>query len=102
MVAAYKSEVGKGHEARVRELFRAFDGRQKLHDRSLPRFCRVERREVGGEEFDLVAEVGDAYWIGEVKARPARGGSLSVWPGSRDRRSVKPGRLGCGCGTWRT
>lgn len=73
MIAAYRREVGKGHEARVRELFRAFDGRQKLHGRSLPRFRRVERQELVGEEFDLVAEVDDAYWIGEVKARPVRG-----------------------------
>ncbi|MFQ6057991.1 MAG: ATP-binding protein [Anaerolineae bacterium] len=72
MIAAYRREVGKGHEARMRELFRAFDGRQKLHGRSLPRFRRVERREIAGEEFDLVAEVDGAYWVGEIKARPVR------------------------------
>lgn len=72
MIAAYRSEVGKGHEARVRELFRAFDGRQRLHGRSLPRFRRVERQKLVGEEFDLVAEVDGACWIGEVKASPVR------------------------------
>ena len=70
MVAAYKSEIGKGHEARVRELFRAFDGRQKMHGRALPRFTRVERKEIAGEEFDLVAEADGRYWVGEIKARP--------------------------------
>ena len=72
MIAAYRTEVGKDHEARGRELFRAFDGRQKLHGRSLPHFRRVERQEIAGEEFDLVAEVNGAYWIGEVKASPVR------------------------------
>lgn len=70
MLAAYRSEIGKGDEARVRELFRSFDGRQKLHGRTLPRFIRVERRSIAGEEFDLVAEADGEYWVGEVKARP--------------------------------
>jgi AAA+ ATPase superfamily predicted ATPase len=72
MLAAYRTEIGKGHEARVRELFRAFDGRQRLHGHILPRFSAVETKGALGEEFDLVAEAGGKYWIGEIKARPAR------------------------------
>lgn len=72
MLAAYRTEVGKGHEARVRELFRAFDGRQRLHGRLLPRFVSVDTMVQFGEEFDLVARSGEKYWIGEIKARPAR------------------------------
>lgn len=72
MVAAYRTEIGKGHEARVRELFRAFDGHQQLHGRILPRFATVERKIVSGEEFDLVADADGKYWIGEIKAVAAR------------------------------
>ena len=72
MVAAYRSEIGKGHEARVRELFRAFDGRQRLHGRTLPRFTRVERKTIAGDEFDLVAEADGGYWVAEIKARPVQ------------------------------
>ncbi len=72
MVAAYRTEVGKGHEARVRELFRAFDGRQRLHGRLLPRFISVNTMVESGEEFDLVGQTGEKYWIGEIKARPTR------------------------------
>ncbi|MFQ6014098.1 MAG: ATP-binding protein [Anaerolineae bacterium] len=76
MIAAFKTEIGKGHESRVRELFRSFDGRQKLHGRTLPRFIHVDRQEMAGEEFDLVGEIEEGYWIGEIKAGPVRVGEV--------------------------
>jgi AAA+ ATPase superfamily predicted ATPase len=68
MIETYKQEIGKGNEARIRELFVAFDGRATLRDLRLPRFERASAEVIGGEEFDVVAwRPGQRVWIVEVK-----------------------------------
>jgi predicted transcriptional regulator len=70
MITAYKQENGKGVEARVRELFRAFDGRISLHEKKLPKFDEVEQRVIRGAEFDIAAQYKNGYWFVEVKTSP--------------------------------
>lgn len=70
MITAYKQENGKGVEARVRELFRAFDGRISLHEKKLPKFDEVEQRIIRGDEFDIAAQYKKGYWFVEVKTSP--------------------------------
>jgi AAA+ ATPase superfamily predicted ATPase len=67
MIAAFKQELGKGNEARVRELFRMFDGKTKINGKKLPKFADVQRVVIMGEEFDILARINKAYWAVEVK-----------------------------------
>ncbi|MGP8323619.1 MAG: AAA family ATPase [Methanosarcinaceae archaeon] len=67
MITAYRRELGKGSESRVRELFRDFGGLE-LHHTKLPKFTEVEQRVIDGNEFDIVARYGEHYWIAEVKS----------------------------------
>jgi len=67
MIAAFKQELGKGNEARVRELFRMFDGKTKINGKKLPKFDDVQRVVIIGEEFDILARINKAYWAVEVK-----------------------------------
>lgn len=70
MITAFKSEIGKGNEARIRELFAAFDGRSSVRGLRLPRFESVASQEVDGEVYDIVAHRQGKVWIAEVKDRP--------------------------------
>jgi hypothetical protein len=68
MIDTYKQELGKGNEARIRELFVAFDGRATLRDLRLPRFERVTTGMIDNEEYDVIAwQQGQRVWIAEVK-----------------------------------
>jgi AAA+ ATPase superfamily predicted ATPase len=68
MIDTYKQELGKGNEARIRELFVAFDGRTMLRDLRLPRFERVTTGMINNEEYDVIAwQQGQQVWIAEVK-----------------------------------
>lgn len=70
MLAAFKAEIGKGNEARIRELFAAFDGRASVRGLRLPRFESVAAQVVDGEAYDIVAHRKGKVWIAEVKDRP--------------------------------
>ncbi len=73
MIQTFKEELGKGNEARVRELFMAFDGRLTFKGLRLPKFSDVRAEIVDGAEIDIFATpdgVGErscARWVGEVK-----------------------------------
>jgi AAA+ ATPase superfamily predicted ATPase len=68
MIDTYKQELGKGNEARIRELFAAFDGRATLRDLRLPHFERVTAGLADSEEYDVIAwRQGGQVWIAEVK-----------------------------------
>jgi AAA+ ATPase superfamily predicted ATPase len=68
MIDTYKQELGKGNEARIRELFAAFDGRGALGGLRLPRFERVTTGVTDSKEYDVIAwRQGQRVWIAEVK-----------------------------------
>lgn len=70
MLATFKQELGKGNEARLRELFAAFDGRASLGRRRLPRFERVTSGILNDDEFDVLAYREDGHlWVAEVRDR---------------------------------
>lgn len=67
MIQTFKEELGKGNEARIRELFTAFDGSLKLKGLRLPKFSDVRAEIVDGAEIDIFAVTDTGVWIGEVK-----------------------------------
>jgi AAA+ ATPase superfamily predicted ATPase len=67
MIGTFKGELGKGAEARVRELIRDFDGRGTLQGKGLPKFDQVERGHLTDTELDVVARKGNDVWVFEVK-----------------------------------
>jgi len=89
MITAYKQENGKGIEARVRELFRAFDGRISLHEKKLPEFDEVEQRIIRGEEFDIAARYKNGYWLVEVKTSPVSSKMLRKFVSKVDGSGLK-------------
>jgi len=66
ILSEYKREIGTGNEARVRELFRLLDGRDKIHGKSIPRFEKVDSFDDGKCEIDILAKINDKIWVGEV------------------------------------
>ncbi len=74
MIAAFKTELGKGNEARIRELFAAFDGRTSLRGLRLPHFDSVAAEVIDGKQYDIVARREGRVWIAEVKDRPVDAG----------------------------
>ena len=64
--SSYKTEIGKGNEARVRELFQLFDGTDKICGEIVPKFDSVDNYTVNGDELDILAKQGDNLWAAEV------------------------------------
>ncbi|MFH0954491.1 MAG: ATP-binding protein [Candidatus Micrarchaeota archaeon] len=62
----YKTEIGKGNEARVRELFQALDGTDRIGDYALPKFDSVSNFNFQGVEIDIVAQANKQEWFVEV------------------------------------
>lgn len=67
MIQTFKSELGKGNEARIRELFMAFDGSLTFKGLRLPKFSDVRAETVDGAEIDIFAVTDTGVWAGEVK-----------------------------------
>ena len=67
MIQTFKGELGKGNEARVRELFMAFDGSLMFKGLRLPKFTDVRAETVEGAEIDIWSVTDTGVWIGEVK-----------------------------------
>lgn len=70
MLDSYKQELGKGNEARIRELFTLFDGNKRFRNKVLPKFASVTSETIDNEEFDIVAKKNGFYWFVEVTATP--------------------------------
>jgi len=67
MIRTFKEELGKGNEARIRELFMAFDGSLTFKGLRLPKFSDVRSKRINGIEIDIWATTDTGIWIGEVK-----------------------------------
>jgi uncharacterized protein len=61
----YNSEIGRGNESRIRELFRAFDN-DELMGLTIPKFDSVERVDVNNEEIDLFCKTEEEIWVAEI------------------------------------
>ena len=71
LLSSFKSQLGLGNEARIREMFSMFDGETVgISGRriTLPKFDEVSSRVINGEEFDLIAIRNGQYWVAEVKS----------------------------------
>ncbi|MBN1941040.1 MAG: ATP-binding protein [Candidatus Diapherotrites archaeon] len=64
--SVYKTEVGKGNEARVRELFQLLDGTDKICGENIPKFDSVSNYSAESEEIDILAKKGTETWVAEV------------------------------------
>ncbi|MBW2975659.1 AAA family ATPase [Candidatus Woesearchaeota archaeon] len=65
IVNDYNTEIGKGNESRIRELFREFDG-DVVGELTIPKFDSVERKDILGEEIDVFCRFAQDVWIAEV------------------------------------
>ncbi len=66
MISDYNSELGKGNESRIRELFRVFSN-DKILEINIPKFDVVERKNnFEGEEIDIFCSTGEEIWIAEI------------------------------------
>ena len=65
ILEVYNSDIGRGHESRIRELFRKFDN-EYLMGLSIPKFDSVESVNVNNEEIDLFCKSNDKIWVGDV------------------------------------
>lgn len=66
ILANYKAEIGKGNEARVRELFQVLDGADKIGDYALPKFDSVSNFNSQGVEIDIFGQAGAKAYFAEV------------------------------------
>ncbi len=68
IINEYKSQIGLGNEARIRELFSAFDGKFSMYGKMLPRFVSVlPLRLENNDEIDVHAVSPNENWFAEVK-----------------------------------
>ncbi len=65
IISDYNSELGKGNESRIRELFRIFDN-ENFSGLVIPKFDKVERKDIDGVEIDVFSTIGKDVWIAEV------------------------------------
>ena len=65
ILQAYNSELGRGNESRIRELFRAFDN-DDLMGLKIPKFDSVERFTFKNQEIDVFCKTNDETWVGEI------------------------------------
>ncbi len=93
MVASFKSQMGLGNEARIRELFSLFDGETvSVSGRrlTLPRFDEVSPRIINGEEFDLVARKNAQHWVAEIKSGNVTSGDVNKYARKLDGLPFQP------------
>ncbi|MBI3412471.1 MAG: ATP-binding protein [Candidatus Aenigmarchaeota archaeon] len=78
IIEEYKTQVGLGNEARIRELFKAFDGNISIFDKVLPKFDSVTiMRLPNNEELDVLAVSSQDRWAAEVKDMPVDVGDIN-------------------------
>ena len=65
MISDYNSEIGRGNESRIRELFRSFND-INIMGMNIPKFDSVERKDIQGEEYDIFCKTLNDVWIAEV------------------------------------
>lgn len=66
MIQDYNSELGRGYEARIRELFSNFNNEEYL-GMFFPKFKSVERKNIEGEEIDVFCKTDNGeVWISEI------------------------------------
>ncbi len=76
ILSTYKSEIGKGNEARIRELLNLLDGTDKFHGLIIPKFDSVESFDNGKDEIDIVAKNNTCAWLGEIKDSDVKIGDI--------------------------
>lgn len=65
IIQDYNSEIGRGNESRIRELFTSFDN-DELMGLRIPKFDSVERKDINGEEIDVFCRSEEEVWIAEI------------------------------------
>lgn len=65
MIQDYSSAIGRGNEARIRELFQTFD-ETNVGEITIPKFESVERKNIVGEEFDIFCKIVGEVWVSEI------------------------------------
>ena len=65
ILEAYSSQIGRGNESIIRELFRTFDN-DDLMGLTIPKFDYVQRVEVNNGEIDLLCKSKKELWVGEI------------------------------------
>ena len=68
ILETYNSQIGRGNESIIRELFRAFDN-DGLMGLIIPKFDSVERLNFNNQEIDVFCKNRDEIWVGEISKR---------------------------------
>jgi AAA+ ATPase superfamily predicted ATPase/predicted transcriptional regulator len=93
MIASFKTQMGLGNEARIRELFSLFDNETvSVSGRrlTLPKFDEVSPRIINNHEFDLVARRKDQHWVAEIKSGNVTPGDVNNYARKLEELPFKP------------
>lgn len=65
IISNYSAEIGRGNESRIRELFTKFNC-VSVSGLIIPKFDKVDRKIILGEEIDIFCKKNGEVWIAEV------------------------------------